>query len=390
MSQRPISHSPDLRRLQDEGYDIAIIAGHLLLRQVPYVDESGRVEYGTLVSTLDLAGEVTTVPGTHVVTFQGGTPCDKDGNPLTKIINSSRRKDLGNGLVIDHTFSSKPEGGYLDYYAKMTTYAGILSGPAQAIDPSATARNFPVIQSKDLDPVFHYVDTASSRAGIAKVTEKLACHAVAIVGLGGTGSYILDLVAKTPVQEIHLFDGDQFLQHNAFRSPGAPSIEVLEGHPLKSEYFAGIYSRMRRNLVPHGYLDEANANCLRDMDFVFVAVDKGDIRKIASEKLQEFGIPFVDVGMGILEIDGALLGQLRVTTSNPGKPIHVQNASALPDVGAEDHYTTNIQIADLNALNAALAVIKWKKSRGFYIDLEAEHETLYQIDGNCLINCGDS
>jgi hypothetical protein len=37
-------------------------------------------------------------------------------------------------------------------------------------------------------------------------------------GLGGTGSYILDLVSKTPVNEILLFDSDDFLQHNAFRS----------------------------------------------------------------------------------------------------------------------------------------------------------------------------
>jgi tRNA A37 threonylcarbamoyladenosine dehydratase len=45
---------------------------------------------------------------------------------------------------------------------------------------------------------------------------------------GGTGSYVLDFVAKTPVKEIHLFDGDIFDQHNAFRAPGAPSGEELE------------------------------------------------------------------------------------------------------------------------------------------------------------------
>jgi tRNA A37 threonylcarbamoyladenosine dehydratase len=48
--------------------------------------------------------------------------------------------------------------------------------------------------------------------------------------MGGTGSYILDLVAKTAVMEIHLFDGDDFNQHNAFRAPGAASLEDLEKH----------------------------------------------------------------------------------------------------------------------------------------------------------------
>ena len=40
-------------------------------------------------------------------------------------------------------------------------------------------------------------------------------------------------------------------------------------------------------------------------------------------------------------------------------------------------YSHNIQIAELNALNAALAVIKWKKLAGFYVDLEGEHFTVY-------------
>ena len=49
-------------------------------------------------------------------------------------------------------------------------------------------------------------------------------------------------------------------------------------------------------------------------------------------------------------------------------------------------YGTNIQIADLNALNAALAVIRWKKHLGFYSDLEHEHHSTYQIDGNEITN----
>ena len=49
-------------------------------------------------------------------------------------------------------------------------------------------------------------------------------------------------------------------------------------------------------------------------------------------------------------------------------------------------YSRNIQIAELNALNAALAVIKWKKTLGFYLDLEQEAQSVYQIDGNHLVN----
>ena len=43
---------------------------------------------------------------------------------------------------------------------------------------------------------------------------------MAVIGLGGTGAYVLDFFVKTPVREIRAFDLDAFHVHNAFRSPG--------------------------------------------------------------------------------------------------------------------------------------------------------------------------
>lgn len=54
--------------------------------------------------------------------------------------------------------------------------------------------------------------------------------------------------------------------------------------------------------------------------------------------------------------------------------------------GEANDYSLNIQIADLNALNAALAVVKWKKLSGFYLDLGREHNSIYAISDNTLIN----
>ena len=39
-------------------------------------------------------------------------------------------------------------------------------------------------------------------------------------------------------------------------------------------------------------------------------------------------------------------------------------------------------MVELNALNAALAVIKWKKIRGIYDDKGLEGDSGYIIDGN--------
>lgn len=386
MPQLLISRSPDLKRLRDEGYDVAIVDEALVLRGVPYVTPERTVAYGTLVCELAVADGRAQRPPNHTVWFSGLNPSDQHGVRLERLINDSTPAERG-GVLVQHCFSSRPPGGYADYYEKMTTYAQILTSKAQALDPDATARSYPLIED-DEESVFHYFDTASSRAGLERVREKLKIGPVAIVGAGGTGSYTLDYLAKTPVTEIHLFDGDQLLQHNAFRAPGAPAGSDFSGQ-LKVDYLAGIYGRMRRAIVPHGHhIAAENVDELAGMAFVFLALTDGTAKRLIVEKLEQWQIPFIDCGMGIQEIDGALLGQLRVTTSTPTQRNHVHEKRRIPfsDGEAHDDYAQNIQIAELNALNAALAVVKFKKLLGFYHDPEHEHNTIYQLDGNCLIN----
>jgi len=389
MSQQLINRSPDLKRLRDEGYDIETRGSYLLVKHIPYVNSAKEVKLGMLVSELSLSGDVVTKPKNHVVYFAGNYPCNKDGSEIAKIRNQNQRQELDRGLVIDYSFSSKPTEGYNDYYDKMTTYVAILSGPAQSIDPTVTAMTFPTIESKEEESVFNYIDTASSRAEITLVTRKLELGAVGIVGLGGTGSYVLDLVAKTPVREIRLFDGDKFSQHNAFRSPGAASIDELKTEPKKVRYFKDIYSKMHRHIVANDcFIDATNVSQLEGLNFVFLCLDGGEMKRLVIEKLEALGVPFIDVGMGIELVDNALVGILRVTTSTAAKRDHVrgkQRISFSDGIGNKE-YSRNIQIADLNALNAALAVVKWKKLFGFYKDFENEHCSAYTIDGNMLTN----
>jgi hypothetical protein len=46
--------------------------------------------------------------------------------------------------------------------------------------------------------------------------------------------------------EVRLFDPDDFLSHNVFRAPGAASLDELREVPPKVDYWAAIYSRMRK------------------------------------------------------------------------------------------------------------------------------------------------
>lgn len=355
------------------------------MHNVPYVNSSCEIKRGILASTLTLAGEVTTMPDTHVMYFCGDYPCHKEGTPIESIRHVTTDTHLIDGITANHSFSSRPPEGYHDYYEKFTTYAKILSAAAYVLDNTITARTFKVIEDTE-DSVLVYTDTNSSRSNIEVINSCFRGHKVGIVGVGGTGSYILDHIAKTPVAEIHLFDGDVFLQHNAFRSPGAPSVEQLGERKKKVEYFGSLYGKMHRKIIRHcEYIDEDNLKNLTGLDFVFICIDKGSVKKDIIELLVAHNIPFVDTGIGIKMIGNQLLGHVRVTSGTKNKYDHLNNRISYEDSG-NDEYSTNIQIAELNALNAALAVIKWKKFVGYYHDEKIEHHTTYSISSGGLSN----
>ena len=384
MSPLQISRSPDLQHLRDEGFNIEVRANYLHVHDVPYVTSAGEVAYGTIVSELTTNGVSTVAPSDHTVCFIGGIPHDSRGGQLSRITNNPNAITLAEGVVADCEFSSKPpSGAYTDYYDKIVSYINMVSGAAQAIDAYATARTYPVAAVSAEESVFRYHDAASSRARISAVTEKLAIPSVAIVGLGGTGAYILDQVAKTPVGEIHLYDPDRLYAHNAFRSPGAASIDQLTQSPLKVEYYKSIYDAIRYAIVAHPErIDENTIAQLQSMSFVFLAIDSGPCRKFIAERLLEYGVPFIDCGIGVYRVGESLAGIVRTTTCTPER----HEMHRLPVIDDDDDEYNNIQLADINALNAIYAVIKWKKLFGFYADLEHEHHSAYTIDGNHLTN----
>lgn len=386
MSRALISLNSDLQRLVDAGYEVDIRADHLAVGSVPYVTSEKVVKRGTLVSRLELAGSILERPKDHVVFFSGEQPCDQHGAVISQIQHQASHVVLAEGLMVDRSFSSKPAGGYADYFEKMTTYAAILTAPARVLEPEATAQTFRRIETSEDESVFLFRDTASTRAGIRSLTEKFLGERLGIIGVGGTGSYILDLVAKTPVAEIHLFDGDRFLNHNAFRAPGAATLAELQLGRNKAAYFRDKYTAMRRGIFAHEeYLIESNLDLLNGLTFVFICIDRGTAKPAIFQRLEALKTPFIDVGMGISMADERLAGILRVTASTNSKRGHAHRLVSFADA-PDDIYQSNIQLSELNALNAGLAVLKWKKLREFYRDLERELHSTYTIDVNMMLS----
>src|SRR4051812_31985269 len=109
MSQQLINRNPDLKRLRDDGFDIEVRSGFLLVKAIPYVNSDRCVKFGTLVCPLDLAGDVTQKPSSHQAWFAGDHPCRSDGTKIPGIVHGSGRQVLAKGVIVDHSFSAMPK-----------------------------------------------------------------------------------------------------------------------------------------------------------------------------------------------------------------------------------------------------------------------------------------
>lgn len=377
MSQKLIDHSEDLKRLQNEGYEFEVVNGYGIMSHIPYINSNGEIKLGKLISSINFQGDIAKYDQNHVINFCGEYPYELDGKEISGIKYTNNSNVLA-GISVNYQFSNKPDNNYKDYYEKFTNYAKIISYPAIAKDSSQTTKTFNKIITNE-ESVFEYVDTNSSRAGIDSFNMKITGQKIAIIGLGGTGSYILDFIAKTNVSEIHIFDGDVFNQHNAFRAPGAACKDIFTNNVKKVTYFKNIYINMHKGIIEHEeFINDNNVDFLQNFDFVFICIDSGESKKIIVDKLIEKKIPFIDSGIGIKKKE-TLSGQIRASLFDESNYDEVSKYIDF-SIDGEDVYNTNVQIAEINSLNAVMAIIKWKQYFGIYSDTEKNRQDIYSIE----------
>ena len=128
-------------------------------------------------------------------------------------------------------------------------------------------------------------------------------------------------------------------------------------------------------------MDGSSANDFQGVTFAFVCVDKGSARSEIFDLLVSLGIPFIDVGMGLNRKQGALSGAIRATyysANDAAKVRNMQLAEMADD--PDDMYRSNVQISELNALNASVAMVRYKQLRGFYVEESAIYHFLMGIE----------
>jgi hypothetical protein len=373
--QELASHNPFIRELDGQGYLVDFINGYFIIYGLPYLDKDGALKHGDLASPVDLTNWILDPPSNHQVWFRGGRPHDQKGREL-RLGGGPNQVKVAEGFVTDYSFSYKLlEAGQMRQYhsfeEKVHAYLDTITAPAMAAYPDATPLRGIEIKAAAQGSPLRFPDTLSSRYHMSDVSSLLRGKKVAIIGLGGTGSYILDFLARTHLEQIALFDDDKVQVHTIFRIPGfipraigMTKVDALAQH--YGNWHAGINPVTER-------ITAQNVERLREFDFVFISVDDGPSRLYVVDWLSSNEIPFVDCGMGLNRSVVGLNGAVRVTGTDRPAFERTVHTPYLPTGNIKDEeYRRQAQIAELNALNAALAVIRFKQHfKLFDRDVEA-------------------
>lgn len=389
------SRNSDLQRLLEKGYALAIDSNYLVVRDIPYLDSVGILQWSAFVGTMVFEDQNKVRPEDHQIHFAAPRPFGLDGQVIRGLGGGDATLKLSEhcrDVVVRQRFSHKlKEGGqprpYVDHFEKIESYVAMVCGPAMTkfgVDPY-TFRDY---EEETPNSVFKLRDTLTSRAEISDLAKLFENDVIAIIGLGGSGGYVLDFMVKTPVREIRGFDPDSFFVHNAFRSPGR--LDMEEGAELrqsKAEVYRKRYENFRHGLtIKPLFIDEMSAAEFDGVTFAFVSVDKGSSRKRIIDLLIAKNIPFIDVGMGLKRHGGPISGTVRTTYFPQDSGHTVRSKGYVPETDPpDDVYKSNIQIADLNALNAALAVLRFKQIRGFYAGPAPLNQLLLTLDNLSLL-----
>ena len=172
--------------------------------------------------------------------------------------------------------------------------------------------------------------------------------------------------------------------HNFMRAPGAPTEEEIElrrqGSLHKVGYYHPKYAPLRTGIHMHP-LRVASKSMLEEflsahsIDFAFVCIDQlteGDSPRQDAVycALSDSRVPFIDSGVSISVEDSIVTGSVTTSFYDAGS---VEWKSAIPNSKVEGDVLgyRNVQLPEVNALAASLAVMEWRRRTGQYVSKSA-------------------
>lgn len=121
---------------------------------------------------------------------------------------------------------------------------------------------------------------------------------VAIVGVGGGGCVVAEILARTGVGHIRLIDGDHFEISNCNRQIGAVEYSIGENKALvMQERLRSINPALAIEAVPQFLTKENYKELLSGVDVVCDTADGFDNKFLVSDCCKELGLPYISGGL---------------------------------------------------------------------------------------------
>ena len=275
------------------------------------------------------------------------------------------------------------------------TEVKILGKNATSIVPTSYQRRVPILDATG-QPLSEIHDRQVLAFG-PEGQKALAKQRVCIVGAGGIGSVVFELLIRLGVPEVIVIDSDTVEMSNLNRLAGSTLKDAREAVP-KVEMLARNASQINPNAevkpVKASILDEQTQELLKGCDAVFGCTDNQASRSVLNSFSAKNLIPYFDTGTGIqsnlqhkIEHAG---GQVRVVI--PGKgclscidgiDLDIAGQEMLPEaerqIAIERGYIAGADVptpavASLNGVIAGLAVTEFM---AFVTGFRPVHQYVY-------------
>lgn len=181
---------------------------------------------------------------------------------------------------------------------------------------------------------------------------RLRSFRVAVVGCGGLGGHIIEMLARMGIGQITAIDGDVFEPHNLNRQLFSLPSNLGSSKAIEAQKrIAAVNSEVK--VVPVNLmLDESNAKeLLQGHDIICDALDNVTTRKIVARVAADMGIPMVFgaiagwyAQVGTIMPGSDLLDKIYPEGVNKGAETHLGNPAFTPALAASLQLAETIKV----------------------------------------------
>lgn len=131
--------------------------------------------------------------------------------------------------------------------------------------------------------------------------KKLQATRVAVAGVGGIGSHVVQQLVYLGVQEITLIDMDELAKSNRNRLIGSFDRHKIGKSKIKilKSLAKNINSKITVSAIPESIDTHRSQKAISECDFVFSCFDNDGPRSFINELVHAFEVPCIDIASGI-------------------------------------------------------------------------------------------